>query len=54
MTFTYSPQPAFTASAKAQEIARIYVCGNNTKTADEEHVSSENVPTFCWSMVMIK
>ena len=31
-------------------------CKNNIKTVVEEHVASENVylPTFCWSMIMMK
>ena len=24
------------------------------KTAAEEHVTSQNIPTFCWSMIKIK
>ena len=26
----------------------LYVCQIKTETVDEEHVSSENVPTFCF------
>ena len=30
------------------------MCESNIKTVDEEHVSSENVPTFYRSMIMMK
>ena len=29
-------------------------CGAIKKTAAEEHVTSENIPTFCWSMIKMK